>query len=468
MKQKKDGTKQKWVGFVLAAISFVLGMVLDIEGLGAQGTMALFTLVGGVCLWVCGTFPLAISGLLCMLVLIVTGTGTANEVVGNFMNTAVLFLIYCFTFGTVFKKTSISKKAVGAVLRLSKGNSKTIVLGFMMVSCIISFFMHNLTVIAIMMPIGVGILESLEQEKIKSNLGKCLMIGLPVAAMVGGAGTPIGASMNVLLIGMVESMTGQVVNFGQWTFMAAPLTIVCTWASYFALTRIYRPEKLDPEKTAILVAEFDALPATTSREKLTLFVLVASVVLMILGTWVPVLTILNVGLGFLVIVTFPGINLVTWKEIVEDVSWETFVMFGSVNALVGTLLATGAVDWLASILSASIGGLPAFVILLLFGLITQVLHALCPVGTALAAMVFPAFAAIAVATGAFPVSVVALILGFGFGVQYIIPINLPFLITLGTGYWNTKHSIAPGLFPAVVMVVLMAIWFPISCGIVGL
>ena len=217
-------------------------MVLDIEGLGAQGTMALFTLVGGVCLWVCGTFPLAISGLLCMLVLIVTGTGTANEVVGNFMNTAVLFLIYCFTFGTVFKKTSISKKAVGAVLRLSKGNSKTIVLGFMMVSCIISFFMHNLTVIAIMMPIGVGILESLEQEKIKSNLGKCLMIGLPVAAMVGGAGTPIGASMNVLLIGMVESMTGQVVNFGQWTFMAAPLTIVCTWASYFALTRIYRPE----------------------------------------------------------------------------------------------------------------------------------------------------------------------------------------------------------------------------------
>ena len=460
--------KQKWIGLVLAIIAFVLGMTLPIEGLSQQGTMALFTLIGAVCLWVCGTLPLAISGLGCMLVLIVTGVGTANEVVGNFMNTAVLFLIYCFAFGTVFKKTSVSKKVVGAILRLSKGNSKTIALGFMMISCILSFFMHNLAVIAIMMPIGVEILETLEQEKIKSNIGKCLMIGLPIAAMVGGAGTPIGASMNVLVIGMVESMTGQVINFGQWTVLAAPVAIICTWASYFALTRVYKPETLDPERVKLLVADFSALPKLTGREIYTMIVLVVSVILMILGTWVPVLTILNVGLAFLVVATLPGIQLITWKEIVDDVSWEAFIMFGTVNALVGSLLSTGAVAWLSSVLSSSVGGLPVIVILLLFGLITQVLHALCPVGTALSAMVFPAFAAVAMATGAFPIAVVALICAFGFGVQYIIPINLPFIITMGTGYYDTKHSILPGIFPAVVMIVLMAVWFPLCCGFLGL
>ncbi len=460
--------KQKWIGLVLAIIAFILGMTLPIEGLSQQGTMALFTLIGAVCLWVCGTLPLAISGLGCMLVLIVTGVGTANEVVGNFMNTAVLFLIYCFAFGTVFKKTSVSKKVVGAILRLSKGNSKTIALGFMMISCILSFFMHNLAVIAIMMPIGVEILETLEQEKIKSNIGKCLMIGLPIAAMVGGAGTPIGASMNVLVIGMVESMTGQVINFGQWTMLAAPIAIICTWASYFALTRIYKPETLDPERVKLLVADFDTLPKMTGREIYTMIVLIVSVILMILGTWVPALTILNVGLGFLVVATLPGIQLLTWKELVDDVSWEAFIMFGTVNALVGSLLSTGAVAWLSTVLSSSVGGMPVVVILLLFGLITQVLHALCPVGTALSAMVFPAFAAVAVGTGAIPVAVVALICAFGFGVQYIIPINLPFIITMGTGYYDTKHSILPGIFPAVVMIVLMAVWFPFCCGFLGL
>ncbi|HJI99961.1 MAG TPA: SLC13 family permease [Coriobacteriaceae bacterium] len=460
--------KQKWIGLVLAIIAFILGMTLPIEGLSQQGTMALFTLIGAVCLWVCGTLPLAISGLGCMLVLIVTGVGTASEVVGNFMNTAVLFLIYCFAFGTVFKKTSVSKKVVGSILRLSKGKSKTIVLGFMMISCILSFFMHNLAVIAIMMPIGVEILETLEQEKIKSNIGKCLMIGLPIAAMVGGAGTPIGASMNVLVIGLVESMTGQVINFGQWTVLAAPVAIICTWASYFALTRIYKPETLESDRVKILVADFDALPKMTGREIYTMSVLVISVILMILGTWVPMLTILNVGLGFLVVATLPGIQLVSWKEIVEDVSWEAFIMFGTVNTLVGSLLSTGAVAWLSGVLSSSIGGLPIIVILLLFGLITQVLHALCPVGTALSAMVFPAFAAVAIGTGAIPIAVVALICAFGFGVQYIIPINLPFIITMGTGYYDTKHSILPGIFPAVVMIVLMAVWFPVCCGFLGL
>ncbi len=313
--------KQKWIGLVLAIIAFVLGMTLPIEGMPQQGTMALFTLIGAVCLWVCGTLPLAISGLGCMLILIVTGVGTANEVVGNFMNTAVLFLIYCFTFGTVFKKTSVSKKVVGAILRLSKGNSKTIVLGFLMISCILSFFMHNLAVIAIMMPIGVEILEILDQEKLKSNIGKGLMIGLPIAAMVGGAGTPIGASMNVLVIGLVESMTGQAINFGQWTVLAAPVALICTWASYFALTRIYKPEKLDEERVQALIADFNALPKLTGREIYTMIILIVSVVLMILGTWVPVLTILNVGLGFLVVATLPGIQLVTWKEIIDDVSW---------------------------------------------------------------------------------------------------------------------------------------------------
>lgn len=459
--------KTKLIGLTLAVVSFVLGATLQIEGLSHEGCIALFTLLAGVFMWVCGTFPLAISGLLCMLVLIVTGVGTASAVVGGFMNTAVLFLIFCFTFGTVFKKTSFSKKAVGAILRISKGSSKRIICGFLFVSCVMSYFMHNLAVIAIMLPIGVNLLESLEQEKIKSNMGKCLMIGLALAAMIGGAGTPIGASMNVLVTGMLESMTGETINFGQWCVVAIPATLVLTWSVYFSLTRFYKPEELDPEKVEALIAEFNAMPSATAREKAILFTLVAAVVLMVLGTWVPVLTILNVGLLFLVVATAPGIEFVSWKEIVTDVNWECLIMFGSINSLVAMLLSTGAVDWLTGILAGSIGGLPAIVILLLFGVITQVLHALCPTGPGLAAMVFPAFVAIAIATGAFPAATVVFFCAFSLGVQYIVPVNLPFLITMGTGYWETKHSLLPGIFPCVVMIIIMAVWFPVSLGLLG-
>lgn len=458
----------KYVGIAIAAVLVILGCTLEIPDLSREGCIAIFTLLGCVALWLTNAFPLAISGLLGMLILIVTNVGTASEVVSAFINTAVLFLIFCFTFGTVFKKTSFSKKIVGAIIRATKGNSTLMVYGVLFITCILSYFMHNLAAIAIMMPIALGMLETLGQEKLKSNLGKSLMIGIALTAMIGGAGTPIGASMNVLLIGMLEKLAGTTINFGQWCVVGVPLTLVLTFIVAFTLNLFYKPEKFEQEKIKALIAEFDALPATTKREKAILFTLVATVVLMVAGTWIPVCTILNVGLLFLVVATFPGIEFVTWKEIVDDVDWQTFVMFGTVNSLVGMMISTGAVGWLATVLSGSIGGLPVVAILLLFGLITQVLHAVCPVGTALASLVFTPFAGIAIATGAFSPAVVVFVCAFSLGVQYIVPVNLPFLITMGTGYWQSKDTVAPGVLPAVAMIALMALWFPLATNLLGI
>lgn len=462
------GNVSKYVGIVIAVVFFILGCTLQIPDLSREGCISIFTLLAGVSLWISNAFPLAISGLLCMLVLIVTGAGTANEVVGRFINTAVLFLIFCFAFGSVFKKTSFSKKIVGAIIRVTKGNSTAMVYGVLFITCILSYFMHNLAAIAIMMPIAAGMLETLGQEKLKSNIGKSLMIGIALAAMIGGAGTPIGASMNVLLINMLESVAGTTINFGQWCVVAVPLTLVLTFITSLSLNLCFKPEKFEKAKIDELLVEFNNLPAATGREKAILITLIATIVLMVAGTWIPVCTILNVGLLFLVVATFPGVDFLTWKEIQQDVDWQCFVMFGSVNAMVGTLIATGGVAWLASVLSSAIGGLPVFVILLLFGVITQVLHALCPVGTALASLVFTPFCAIAMATGAFSPAVVVFVCAFSLGVQYIVPVNLPFLITMGTGYWETKDCPKQGVLPAVAMIVLMAVWFPISTGFLSI
>lgn len=462
------GNVSKYVGIVIAVVFFILGCTLQIPDLSREGCISIFTLLAGVSLWISNAFPLAISGLLCMLVLIVTGAGTANEVVGRFINTAVLFLIFCFAFGSVFKKTSFSKKIVGAIIRVTKGNSTAMVYGVLFITCILSYFMHNLAAIAIMMPIAAGMLETLGQEKLKSNIGKSLMIGIALAAMIGGAGTPIGASMNVLLINMLESVAGTTINFGQWCVVAVPLTLVLTFITSLSLNLCFKPEKFEKAKIDELLVEFNNLPAVTGREKAILITLIATIVLMVAGTWIPVCTILNVGLLFLVVATFPGVDFLTWKEIQQDVDWQCFVMFGSVNAMVGTLIATGGVAWLASVLSSAIGGLPVFVILLLFGVITQVLHALCPVGTALASLVFTPFCAIAMATGAFSPAVVVFVCAFSLGVQYIVPVNLPFLITMGTGYWETKDCPKQGVLPAVAMIVLMAVWFPISTGFLSI
>ena len=449
------------------ALCIVLGSTLQFEGLAPEGCKALFTLLGSVFLWVCGSFPLGVAGLLGVLTLIVTGAGDVNAVLAGFMNSAVLFLIFCFSFGVLFEKTTFSDKIVGFILKACKGNSKVLLLGFLFAATFVSYFMHNLVVIAVLLPIGCRVLETLGQEKLKSNLGKGMMIGLGMCAMIGGCGTPIGASMNVLVLGLLENMVGYTINFGQWCIVAVPATIVMTLAVYFAFLIICKPEKLDPEKVKQVVADFAKLPATTNREKAILAVMILMVVMMVLGTWVPMFTIMNVGLFFLVICTFPGVNFLTWDEINKGMNWQVLVMFGCVNCMVGMMLGTGAVAWLSGLLSSLLAGLPVIAILLLFGVITQILHNFCPVGPALCAMVFPAFAGIALAVGGFPVAVVAFICVFSLGAAYFLPINLPLLVAQGSGYWETKDCLIPGLVPTVVMIVLMAVWFPAAFSMLG-
>ena len=85
---------KRMIGVVCFAICIVLGSTLQFEGLTPEGCKALFTLLGSVFLWVCGSFPLGVAGLLGFLTLIVTGAGDVNAVLAGFMNSAVLFIIF--------------------------------------------------------------------------------------------------------------------------------------------------------------------------------------------------------------------------------------------------------------------------------------------------------------------------------------------------------------------------------------
>ena len=69
------------------------------------------------------------------------------------------------------------------------------------------------------------------------------------------------------------------------------------------------------EQFACSRREFDALRPTTNREKAILVTLIATVTLVVAGTWIPVCNILNVDLLFLGVATFPGVQFVTWEEI---------------------------------------------------------------------------------------------------------------------------------------------------------
>ena len=62
----------------------------------------------------------------------------------------------------------------------------------------------------------------------KSKFGRSMMMGIPIAACLGGFATPVGSGINVLCINLLKNIAGQDVTFLQWTLIGAPLAVALT------------------------------------------------------------------------------------------------------------------------------------------------------------------------------------------------------------------------------------------------
>ncbi|WP_172137051.1 SLC13 family permease [Adlercreutzia sp. ZJ473] len=453
-----NGLTKKIILLVVAAALVVAGIFVPIDGLSHEGTISLFIMLAGVVLWVGGVMPLAVTGFLLMLLLIVLNVATANDVVAGFMNATMLFILFVFSFGTVLKKTPFSQKLVGVVLKISKGNSSLICLGYLLVGCVMSMFMANLAVVAILLPIGVSILEALGQPKLKSHMGKIMLMGLPIAAMVGGAGTPIGHPMNALCNSMLEQITGISVNFGIWCLVGIPVAIVVMILTFLILKLMFKPEPISEEQFKALVEKFNDIPPATAKDKFALVSLVVLVVMLIAGTWIPLLSVLNVGLLGIIWFMFPGVEILTWDEFVGGIAWDVFFMFGSVSAVIQVMLKTGAADWLANALVSLVSG-PGFVIALALTVIACIIVVFFPVGPSLLPVMFSPFLGLIAASG-MPEACIPILLAFTLGSGFVLAINPPMLISMGSGYWKSNELVVPGIATTVMFAIVVGLGVP--------
>ena len=103
--------------------------------------------------------------------------------------------------------TPIPFRVANAVLKWSKGDSRKIVVGLMMVTGIFSMFIADLAASAIFVGISLSIVEANNGVKKLSGFGKALTLGIPAAALIGGIGTPLGNSSNMLVINMLETQS---------------------------------------------------------------------------------------------------------------------------------------------------------------------------------------------------------------------------------------------------------------------
>ena len=329
-----------------------------------EGQIAMGILLFSLILWITEALPFHITGLFSVVLLALFNVETFKTIISvGFGNHIIAFFIGVLILSAFITKSGLGKRISVFLLSRTGNNTSLIILGFMLVGALLSMWITNMAVAAMLLPLGVSILEEEGLERLKSNFGKALMIACVWGPLIGGIGTPAGAGPNPIAIGFLKEMAGVDLSFTQWMKYGVPAVILLLPIGWGLLLLIFKPEMKHLKKTKEqLRHEYDNYPPMSREEKLTLVIFLLTVILWLTSGFLGKVLGISIPVSMPVLLTatlffFPGVTELKWKDIEEDISWSGIILVVTGISIGMMLYKTGAAGWLSFVLLGGIGTL---------------------------------------------------------------------------------------------------------------
>lgn len=454
-----------YVGIILAIVFLIAAaLVPGTEALPKNGVLMLGIFAMAAALWICESLPVGITGLLALVLVLILGIAPAAETFSGFASPTMFYLLGAFSLSAVFSQTSYGMRLVVFFLRKTDGNGRLIVLAFMVAAALLSSVMSDTAAVLMFVAFAKGICDALGCKPKESNFGRCLYIGLLYASIVGGFATLAGGPNNMAVV----QISGISIGFLDWMIVGVPMSIVMVPICWYFITRVFPPEEFSKEQFRAIVADIEERGSTTIQEKKALLFVIVLPVLWIAGNWIPILNVTTVALIGLVVAFLPGVRLLTWKQYQESVPWVVLVMIGCIFSMSTLMKNTGVIDFIGTLISGTgMFSLPFYVALLLYLLFAYSIFTLCPVGGVWEALFVPVLVGFCIQCGV-SLTIAPFAILFAFGGNFLLPINPLNMYSYAYGYFSPGDLFRAGIFPALILIVLDALWVPTIVGFLGL
>ena len=439
-------------------------------GLTSSALTALVVFLVAIVFWVTEVMPIAVTGWAMVGLLPLLGVLTPDEAWAASINNAIIFYLCCFAFACFIGRSSIATRLTGMILRWAGTSSSRVLLGFMAVTAIISSLMDNLPLCAVMLPIAYGVLDANDTPLgRKSPFAKCLAIGIPWAAAIGGMMTPAGCIINVLTLSLLEQSFGLQISFVQWMALGIPATIILVPVGWLALTRIFKPEALSQQAVDAGIRQADELPAMPRTEVAGVIVMLGTLAVWVAGSWIPVLNTTVVSLVALGLMFFPGVDAIQFDDFLADSPWGMMLLMMAVNVLVAGLVVTGAIEWVVAVIMAPMTAWPLMVTMVALSVIACLLHNVIPAGPACAGLIAVPFATIVVSMGGNLAAVCAMVAWWS-AIAFMLPLDGVPLLSYASSrkYFSFGDMLKVGWAPSVALVIVTVTLTPATCLLLGL
>lgn len=461
---------------LIFAVYFIVGHLLPLsspDGLTPAGQKMIALMLCIVITWVSEVVPILVSCITFMFMVFFIGVTTPEvQVAKDFANPTVFFVFSSMLFAYALDFCGLNKRIALKLTVLSRGKPKLLLL-YMMAGCAaLSAVISNIPACASFFFIAMALIKTNKLEKKKSNYSKALILGVVLAAMVGGNITPAGSSLNVLALQLLSQTTEQLtgvattMRFIDWTMIGLPLTIIAIPMLWFVTLLVFKPEithLAGIEDTKQQLKELGSIKAAEWK------FIVLTVIL--LGIWLTQGILHNVPVAttaafVTTLYFFPGINILNYQYILDKLDWTLIIMIGVSGTFGAGMTKTGAALWMANGILGPFADSSFFVLMCVVVIFTVLIHIVVPSNPALVGILVPTFAAYAVANSIDPM---LLFLPFAFTVSasWFFPFDPVPILTWPEGYYSMGDFFKVGVVAHIFMAALVIVWMVVYCKPLG-
>ncbi len=290
--------KKKLIGWIVSIVITLFFWCVPTEFFGIDGltvveqrVIALF--VFAAAMWIAEPIPIWTTSVLVMVLMLLTTSDSMlallypdgikpdnaisyKAIMAAFADPTVMLFMGGFVLAIAATKYKFDA-ALAKVLMKPFGNKPHMVmLGFILVTALFSMFMSNTATAAMMLAILTPVLASLKESK--GRIG--LALSIPVAANIGGMGTPIGTPPNATAVKYLTDNLGQAVSFGNWMLIMVPIVILILFLSWIFLQKVFPFQKGEVVNVEI-EGEFDKSP----KAWVVYITFIVTILLWVTGKW---------------------------------------------------------------------------------------------------------------------------------------------------------------------------------------
>ena len=315
-----------------------------------------------IILFIWDKLPMATTAILGCVLMVIFKICNFKTAFAQCASSTVILTIGVMMIGAAISETGLAATIGAWIVRVSKGSETKLIIGTYLVSAAMSAFLTNSAVLAIFIPIIMGL--SAANDRIKA---KDLIMPIAYGCVIGGASTLVGSTQQMTAQGLLEESGARLFKTFDFTLVGGVLVILglvyCLTAGRFLGDKIWGKRPDDD-------ADYDIHPVAANYKKSKMIIMAVIFLLTVvfyITEWIP-LAITSSSAAILCIIT----GCIPQKKAFTAVNWNIVGRLAGCLGLAKALESAGGTKLIAQAFSNVVGdSLSPFLLFAILVLLVQ-------------------------------------------------------------------------------------------------